>query len=188
MKTISSIVALLLVVNTSVTTHDNDVIRQIHTPTVKTVEVAIEEPDEYNWLSPCSTSSSKTYMDYRKITNKTSKQYKYIKKHMKPKDGLLYDKDENIGVALGSWWGDIGSKWTIELDTGVILNVVKVDEKADKHVNNGCEHKKDKSVIEFVIDVRSTPKSWNGNNGYVLNGNFNNHKNFNGSIKRVARQ
>lgn len=188
MKTISSVVALLLVVNTSVTTHDNVEIRQIHTPTVKTVEVAIEEPKEPNWLAPCSTSSSKTYMDYKKITNKTSKQYKYIKKHMKPKDGLLYDKDENIGVALGSWWGDIGSKWTIELDTGVILNVVKVDEKADKHVNNGCEHKKDKSVIEFVIDVRSTPKSWDGNNGYVLNGNFNNHKNFNGSIKRVAKQ
>ena len=188
MKTISSIVALLLVVNTSVTTHDNVEIRQIHTPTVKTVEVEIAEPKEPSWLAPCSTSSSKTYMDYRKITNKSSKQYKYIKKHMKPKGGLLYDNEGNLGVALGSWWGDIGSKWVIELDTGITLNVVKIDEKANKHVNNGCEHKKDKSVIEFVIDVRSIPKSWNGSNGYVLNGNFNNLNDFNGSIKRVVRK
>lgn len=148
----------------------------------------LEEPKiELDWIAPCSTSSVKTYMDYRAITNTSSKQYKYIKKNMFPENGLLLDKDGYIGVALGSWWGKIGTKWIIRLDTGIELKVVKVEEKSNQHVNGGCQHKKDGSVIEFVIDKTTIPSNWWGKNGYVLNGNFNNNRLFKGKIVEVAK-
>jgi len=124
-------------------------------------------------------------MDYRRITNKSSKQYKYIKDNMKvAENGLLYDNQGYIGVALGSHFGDIGNKFVITLDTGIVLKVVKVEAKDDKHTNNGCEQKYDGSLIEFVIDSENTTY-WLGSNGYILNGNFNNHKDFKGNIERV---
>lgn len=158
---------------------------------VKVVEVVEEEVTEepqqqLNWMMPCSTSNVKTYMDYKAITMVGSKQYQYIQNNMTISNGLLYDGDY-IGVALGSWWGDIGSKWTIELDTGILLNVVKVDEKANAHTYSGCQHRNDSSVIEFVIDSNTVPSEWWGGNGLVFNGNFNNSELFNGNILRVSR-
>lgn len=155
-------------------------------PEIIEEEDIIPEP-ELEWILPCHSSSVKTYMDYNAITLTTSKQYKYIREHMSIDNGLLYDSGGYMGVALGSWWGDIGSKWIIELDTGVILPVVKIDEKADQHVINGCQHRTDGSVIEVVVDSPTIPKSWWGGNGYVFNGNFNNSEMFKGNILRVAK-
>lgn len=152
------------------------------------VEEVVEDESEIEWLIPCSTSDVKTYMDYQAITVTTSKQYQFIQANMSIHNGLLYDSEGYIGVALGSWWGSIGDRWLIELDTGIELKVVMVDYKADQHVNNGCQHKLDGSVIEFVIDTRSIPSEWWGNNGYVFNGNFNNSDLFKGNIERVAKQ
>ena len=149
-------------------------------------DIIVEPQQQFDWMMPCSTSSVKTYMDYKAITMVGSKQYQYIQNNMFISNGLLYEGDY-IGVALGSWWGDIGSKWTIELDTGIILNVVKVDEKSDAHTYNGCGHISDSSVIEFVIDSNTIPSEWWGANGLVFNGNFNNSGLFNGNILRIAR-
>lgn len=153
---------------------------------VEEVEVVkvIEEPVErVNCM--CSSSSVKTYMDYRAITNTASKQYRHIKDHMTVgEDGFLRDEDGNIGVALGSHFGDIGAKYEVVLDTGITFNVVKIDEKADRHVNNGCQHKQDGSVIEFVIDSSKFKKA---SNGYVWSGNFNNNPDFKGKISAMYK-
>lgn len=133
----------------------------------------------------CSSSSVKTYMNYKAITNKSSTQWKYITNHMTVgDDGYLRDKDGNIGVALGSHFGPIGSKYEVVLDTGITFNVVKIEAKADQHVNNGCQHKTDGSVIEFVIDSSKMKKS---SNGYIWSGNFNNNPNFKGKIKAMYK-
>lgn len=180
---------LLFVLNTVQEVPVNQEVVDVVTPTVvETLETHTPIPfeEEVEWLKPCATSNVKSYMDYRAITNTQSKQYQYIQKHITIKEGLLYE-GEYIGVALGSWWGNIGAKWVIELDTGIQLKVVKLDEKADRHVINGCQHKKDTSVIEFVVDSNSVPSSWWGNNGLILNGNFNNSELFKGSIKKISR-
>ena len=138
-------------------------------------------------IEVCSTSASKTYMDYEKITAKSSKQYKYIEAYMEVNEqGLLVDEDGYIGVALGSYFGDIGTKYQITLSTGIVLDVVKVEAKSDRHTNNGCEQMYDKSVIEFVID-ESIAEDYFGRskNGYILNGNFNNNKMFKGNIVAI---
>ena len=121
------------------------------------VEIEITPPiimSEENWEIPCSTSSVKTYMDYRAITLTSSAQYQYIQEHMTIRDGLLYDEDGYIGVALGSWWGDIGDKWIIELDTGITLKVVKIDEKWSSRHQQIIYKKSslDTSFISMFID------------------------------------
>ena len=65
----------------------------------------------------CSTSSTKTYEDYRMITATDSKQYKYIHNEMTVDEttGFLYDEDGFIGVAMGYQFGEIGSRYYIVL-------------------------------------------------------------------------
>ena len=151
-------------------------------PVSEVVEEPVEE-ERINYM--CSDSSVKTYMDYRAITDKGSNQYRYIQAHMTVgDDGFLYDEDGSIGVALGSHFGSIGSKWEIVLDTGITFKAVKIDEKADRHVYNGCQHKQDGSVIEFVIDSRKFEKA---SNGYVWQGNFNNNPDFKGKISAIYK-
>lgn len=151
-------------------------------PVVEEVEKPVKE-ERVNYM--CSDSSVKTYMDYRAITDKSSNQYRYIQAHMTVgADGFLYDEDGSIGVALGSHFGPIGSKWEIVLDTGITFKAVKIDEKADRHVYNGCQHKQDGSVIEFVIDSRKFEKA---SNGYVWQGNFNNNPDFKGKISAMYK-
>ena len=106
-------------------------------------------------IGACSTSSTKTYEDYRMITSVGSAQYQYIHNHctVDEKTGFLIDEEGFMGVAMGYAFGEIGSRYYIELDTGITIPVVKVDAKASEHAPNGCSAASDASVIEFVIDT-----------------------------------
>lgn len=135
----------------------------------------------------CSTSNVKSYMNYKMITSKSSDQYRYIQANMKVNEkGMLEDEEGYIGVALGSYFGDIGTKYIVNLDTGIDLKVVKVEAKDDNHTNNGCYQKWDKSVIEFVIDTETAEEYYGvETNGYIVHGNFNNIDEYRGNIERM---
>lgn len=98
----------------------------------------------------------KSYMNYNRITDKSSQQYKFISEYMliHEADGLLRLNSDTrfIGVALGSYFGEIGSKFKFTLDSGQVIYAVKVEEKADKHSIDGCVQKWDSSIIEFVVN------------------------------------
>lgn len=136
-------------------------------------------------IKVCSNSSVKTYMDYKKITNKSSKQWQFIHNsgQINIVNGYLMS-GEYIGVALGSYFGEIGSRFIFTLEDGKEIKVIKVEEKADAHTINGCQQKWDNSVIEFVIDSDYFPKA---NNGYVYSGNFNNLEQFKGKIIKIEK-
>lgn len=142
---------------------------------------------EINYM--CHPGRNKTYMSYKAITNKNSEQYKYIEKYMTVNTkGFLIDEHGRIGVALGSHFGKIGSKYDIELSNGNVLRVVKIEHKSDKHTNNGCEQKWDKSVIEFVIDIRVAKQCYGvAKNGYINSGNYNNVDEFKGDIIKINK-
>lgn len=146
-------------------------------------------PEEYKSESVgvCSSSSTKVYEDYRMITDVNSKQYKYIHEHMTVDEqtGFLLNEDGFLGVAMGYLFGDIGTEYYIELDTGTVIPVVKVDAKAAVDASNGCSANLDASVIEFVIDADKALAYFGGANGYASNGNFNNQKCFNGNIADI---
>ena len=140
-------------------------------------------------IGACSTSSTKTYEDYRLITSVGSAQYQYIHNHctVDEETGFLIDEEGFMGVAMGYAFGAIGSRYYIELDTGITLPVVKVDAKAAEHAPNGCSAASDASVIEFVIDTDRAKAYFGGANGLASSGNFNNYKYLKGSISDIER-
>ncbi len=144
---------------------------------------------QFEEVEVCSTSSVKTYMSYSAVTDTRSKQYKIINNEMTVQEnGLLVDEHGFIGVALGSYYGDLGSRYLITLENGETIPVIKVDAKSDSHTINGCYQMYDNSVIEFVIDVEKAGNHFgNGGNGLVVNGNFNNIEEFNGAITKIER-
>ena len=160
---------------------------------IEKAEVKVTQPKEelpkLKEIAVCNSSSVKTYMDYRMITSKSSKQYRYIKEHMQVNEkGLLVDKDGYIGIALGNYWGVIGDKFIFTLDSGVVLSVVKIEVKADQHMINKCYQKWDKSVIEIVGHAGKMADYYGrASNNYVLSGNFNNHDDFKGRIVKVEK-
>lgn len=128
---------------------------------------------------------NKTYMDYRKISSKSSLQYQYIHSDAISVDdkGFLVTEDGYIGVALGSYFGPVGSKYIFELDTGVELKVVKVECKSDKHTCKNNYKAGSNDVIEFVIDTKADYMRENvWGNGLIFQGNFNNCEDFRGNI------
>lgn len=142
-------------------------------------------------LELCASNSSKTYMDYRAITARNSKQYQFIHNNLTVDEttGFLYDEDGFIGVALGSYFGEIGDRFYFTLDSGIVLPLVKCESKADKDTDgSGCYHPRDNSVIEFVID-KDVALEYFGrlSNSYILNGNFNNYSLFNGEIVKIEK-
>ncbi len=142
-------------------------------------------------LSVCSLNTAKTYMDYRMTTVVSSRQYQFIHNRctVDRRTGFLYDEEGFIAVALGSYYGEIGDRYYFTLETGVVLPLVKAEEKADEDTNSsGCYHVEDGSVIEFVIDsdyARSYFSTYS--NGLVLDGNYNNYSLFRGSIVKVEK-
>lgn len=137
----------------------------------------------------CSTNSTKTYMDYRATSDASSIQYRFIRNKLTvDRSGFLYDQDGFIGVALGSYYGNIGDRYYVTLDTGIVLPLVKCEAKADGDVYNGCYHKQDNSVIEFVIDSDLASEYFGMyGNGLVLQGNFNNYDLFSGNIVKMEK-
>ena len=142
-------------------------------------------------LSVCSTNDAKTYMDYRMTNLVSSRQYQFLNYEctVDKKTGFLYDKDGFIAVALVSYYGEIGDRFYFTLDSGIVLPLVKGEEKADEDTDAfGCYHTIDGSVIEFVIHDEYAADFFGANgNGYVLNGNYNNYSLFEGSIAKVER-
>ncbi len=142
-------------------------------------------------LDVCSENTAKTYMDYRMTTATDSRQYWFLRTEctVDPVTGFLYDEEGFIAVALGSFYGQIGDRFYFTLDSGVVLPLVKGEEKADEDTDySGCYHTSDGSVIEFVIDDEYAASYFGSNgNGYVLDGNYNNYSLFSGSIVKVER-
>ena len=135
-------------------------------------------------------SSVKSYMDMNMITSKSSPQYKYIQTHdiKVDENGMYYEMYKNkkfYCVALGSYFGDIGSKFEVELSNGNIIYIVKVDEKSNNDTIDGFIHKNDSSIIEFIINTEIALTVYPHENGYVNNGNFNNCRNFEGTISLI---
>lgn len=143
------------------------------------------EPEPEPIITYLSTpTSAKTYMDYRKITNETSGQWKLIHDKLTVcDDGMLRDSDGRAAVALGSYFGEIGSTWRFYLDdNGTIktVDVIKTDAKADVDTEaDNIIGIPAGDVIEFVIDSEAFPV-WE--NGYAMGGNFNNIEEYRGEV------
>lgn len=150
---------------------------------------------------------NKTYMSVSKITDKTSPQWELLtsldcitikdgKLRVNNEDfnGFIYDNSKQyIGVAMGSFFGEIGDKFIITLydeerQQEKEIKVFKVERKADKDT---CQYNivaGSNDIIEFVIDeTRDFMKENIAENGYIFSGNFNNYEPFRGEIIKIEK-
>lgn len=134
-------------------------------------------------------SSAKTYMDYRAITHRSSRQWDllYNKKLFNITiDGYLKTDDGYYAVALGSYFGALESKYIFVLDSGRKIPVCKLDAKADIHTDShNFAGTNARDVIEFIVDTSKMDYA-RGKNGYIYNGNFNSVEQFNGAIEKIV--
>ena len=97
----------------------------------------------------------KSYMDYRCIKNRSSKQYKLQKKAVtNKKNGIRMIKGRYC-IALGSYYTrKIGAKVDLVMGSGRVVKCITADMKADRDTINNHRQHRDGSVAEFVVDTK----------------------------------
>lgn len=118
-------------------------------------EESVENPDCSDKKVP-SNNSIKSYMDYRCITSRNSKQYKL-------QHSLAYTGNHGIRmvgnrycVAVGSYYTTtIGQYIDIELKNGSVIEGIIADCKADAHTDSTNRINPNGSVVEFVVDTKA---------------------------------
>lgn len=111
------------------------------------------------WTHDTANSQKMTYMDYRAITDTSSKQYKLQQDPycVVNEKGFLMYRDNWYVVAMGSYWGNIGDKFIVRLENGTLFSVIIGDYKSDRDTDKEhYAHRADGHVIEFLIDSDST--------------------------------
>lgn len=112
-------------------------------------QVIYEEPEpviSYTDVMACSTTSTfKSYMDYRMITDSSSRQYALQQEAYTGSDGLRY-VDDRVMVAMADQ--TVGTILDITLSDGDVIRAIVGDVKANTH----CAHP-DGSILEFIVDT-----------------------------------
>lgn len=115
------------------------------------------ESVKYTTYDIPDNSGFKSYMSYKTITNKDSKQYQLQKKAYTGNYGIRM-VDDRYCMALGSYFKkEIGTRFDLVLENGTIIKCIlgdiksSVDTKEDNITSfNGC-------VSEFIIDLDHLP-------------------------------
>ncbi|MBQ4486435.1 MAG: hypothetical protein II936_05470 [Oscillospiraceae bacterium] len=133
---------------------------------------------------PTGDTAFKSYMSYRAITNKESRQYKLQRMCWTDADGLRRYKTYYV-VALGSYYADhIGERFRITTEDGGVIECVVGDFKADQHtdrLNQYTPMEGRKCVVEFVVDMTILDKTARrmGDISYI--------EGFSGNIEQIER-
>lgn len=131
-----------------------------------------------------SWGSMKSYMSYKAITNTRSKQYQLQKKAVTDPTTGIRTIDGDYCVAIGSGWGCVvGDRILVTLQGGKTFNAIVADAKADAHTNSDNKTTThDNSVIEFVVDTGSLPKS------VRISGNVGTLDQFSGGVVSITKR
>ncbi len=118
----------------------------------------------------------KTYMDYRKITDKNSKQWKLQEQAWT--EGRGFRKiGEHFLVAVGTFYADeVGKELLIEFEDGQRIKAIVGDIKQDRHTDPTNRYVPiNGNIVEFIVDIekldpeviRRGDVSWLGLNGRI---------------------
>lgn len=118
-------------------------------------------------------------MDGAMITDTTSKAYEIISTlHV---ENGIYTDGEYIAVAMSNYYGQVGDRFKITLESGRVMKVIMADTKAPQHVENMCTSL-DGSMLELIVDVSSVEQLYPD---VALYGDFD--LLFTGSVTKVER-
>ena len=95
----------------------------------------------------------KTYMDYKTITNKTSKQWALQQLCETNEDGFRIFNGKYV-VAVGTFYAqEVGKELIVTLESGKKLPVIVGDIKMNKHTNESNQYIPfNGNIMEFIID------------------------------------
>ena len=99
----------------------------------------------------------KSFMDGCCITDDTSEAYWQLMK-MYPDENGIYSEGYYKGVAMASYYGNVGDKFKITLSSGQVFMGVMTDIKQERHIDDNMADKVNGSLIEFVVDTESLPE------------------------------
>lgn len=118
------------------------------------VEVVAEEEPVWVEMDVPSGNSFKSYMDYRKVTDKTSPQYSFLQACEDSACGIMLS-DGRYCIALGSYYAtEIGTRVDLVMENSSIVPCVVADCKNNDHTDaSNQQHLVDKSVVEFVVNT-----------------------------------
>lgn len=108
---------------------------------------------------PDVRSDKKTYMDYTKITCKSTPQYRLqqLDNISTNDEGFRMYNDDYV-VAIGSYYTrEIGTRIKVRLDSGKEFYAVVGEQKSDRHTDALHQHKNG-NIIEFIVDTNKIPK------------------------------
>ena len=98
--------------------------------------------------------SFKTYMDYRKITNTSSRQWHLQQLAYTDSEGFRKFNDSYL-VAVGTYYADaVGKEFRITLDSGIVFHAMAGDIKQDIHTDANNQYVPiNGNIVEFIVDV-----------------------------------
>lgn len=134
------------------------------------VDRLLNELLKWDIIDFASTSTFKSYMDKKSVTDTSSKQYNLLKNAYTING--IYHVDGYICVAMSSYFGNVGDILQVTLSGGAVLDVIIADVKSNKHINENNEQVNDGSVIEFVVDINTMDQTVRkiGNYNYIYSG------------------
>ena len=115
----------------------------------------IEEEITYSTYDVPSNNSIKSYMDYGKITLKSSNQYKLQESAYTGNYGIRMVNGRYC-IAVGSYYTTkIGTYLDVVLENGEVIRGILAECKADRDTDSTNRIHSDGSAIEFVVDEQS---------------------------------
>lgn len=117
-------------------------------------EVETTVPIDYNNYGVPSNNSIKSYMDYRCITSRNSRQYQLQVSAAYTGNYGIRMVNGRYCVAVGSYYTTtIGQYIDIELENGNVIQGILADCKDDDHTDSTNRINPNGSVVEFVVDI-----------------------------------
>lgn len=98
--------------------------------------------------------SFKTYMDYEKITNKSSRQWHLQQLAYTDSEGFRKFNGSYL-VAVGTYYADeVGKEFRVTLDSGIVFHAMVGDIKQDIHTDANNQYvTMNGNIMEFIVDV-----------------------------------
>jgi hypothetical protein len=100
---------------------------------------------------PDGHNKFKTFMDYRTITDTTSRQYAFQEVCITDEKGYRRCGKYYV-VAMGTYYGDIGDRFYIQTTTNSFYVIIG-EIKSDEHTVNGMYTAGSDCMLEFIVDA-----------------------------------
>ena len=158
--TICGLLLTLGIIFTPITVKANDNINKTELPTagftnfVSDINEFVEPPKREKYLI-IGHNGMKTYMSYKAITDKTSKQYK-LQQEIAYTDELGFRKvDNRYCVAIGTAFNaSVGQYFDAELENGTIIECIVGDIKDDRDTDKSNVFTSQGCCLEFIVDTK----------------------------------